>query len=523
MKLLAVSLPRHDGSISYFDGETLRYLKLERTKQSKRFHFANKWEWIREIKNLWNVNIADIDEIVIDFQIDDKEFFKNNPQNVYGWNKIPPEIQNVVDGTVNFTKLHSKINPFSSYLPKDNVWFIGHHYAHSLSTWMLSDKEPNVSIVIDGIGDFRVWSVFKNDVLVAKGNPQGGSFGGEMMKSGDWLGIKAHNGNDISGKVMGLQSYGNLDQTYFNFLRQFSYKQVRDIFSIEHWYHYKTDELLANCTPLDWIRTVHERAGQALVELFSDFANEEDLISYSGGVAQNVSWNTEIRKKFKNLLIPPHSGDEGLSLGGIEFLRRKNNLPKFKFDNFPYVQSDYAPMTVPSEAVIDKAATLLYQGKIIGWYQGHGEVGPRALGNRSILMDPRIPNGRSLINKIKNRENYRPFGASVLKEHAEKYFDLGHEDEYMLYTANLKVSGFDAITHIDNTCRVQTVDKHSNLFFRKLLEKFYEITDCPVLLNTSLNLAGLPLAGYPEIAVDLFNNTSLDAVFVGNEWLLKNE
>jgi len=512
MKLLAVSLPRHDGSISYFDGETLRYLKLERTKQSKRFHFTNRWEWIREIKNLWNVDIADVDEIVVDF----------HPEDVYGWDNIPQEIQDVIDGTVNAIKLHPKINPFAAYLPNDNVWFVGHHYAHSLSTWMLSDEEPDVSIVIDGIGDFRVWSIFKNGVLVTKGKPEGGSFGGEMMRSGDWLGVKASNGNDVSGKVMGLQSYGNLDQKYLDFLQQFSYKQVRDIFSTEHWHQHKTDELLGNLTPLDWIRTVHERAGQALIELFSDFAKEDDLISYSGGVAQNVSWNTEIRKKFKNLLIPPHSGDEGLSLGSIEFLRRKNNLPKFKFHNFPYVQSDYAPATIPSDDIINIAATLLSQGKIIGWYQGHGEVGPRALGNRSILMDPRIPDGRSLINKIKKRENYRPFGASVLEEHAEKYFDLGHTDDYMLYTANLKTSGLDAITHIDNTCRVQTVNKDNNLIFRKLLEKFYEIAGCPILLNTSLNLAGLPLAGYPEIAVDLFDKTSLDAIFVGDEWLLKN-
>jgi carbamoyltransferase len=511
MKLLAVSLPKHDGSISYFDGKKVRYLKLERTKQSKRFHFTNRWEWIREIKNLWNVDIADIDEIVVYF----------HPEDVFGWDKIPQEIQDVIDGTVNFVKLHPQINPFSGYLPKDNVWFIGHHYAHSLSTWMLSDQEPDVSIVVDGIGDFRVWSVYKNEKLIAKGKPELGSFGGEYMKTGDWLNVKASNGNDVSGKVMGLQSYGRLDKDYLKFLQQFSYTQVRDIFSTDHWYRYKTDELLGNLTPLDWIRTVHERAGQALVELFLDFVQESDLISYSGGVAQNVCWNSEIRKKFKNLLIPPHSGDEGLSLGGIELLRKKNNLPKFNCKEFPYIQSDHPPATIPTDTVIDIAAQFLAQEKIIGWYQGNGEAGPRALGNRSILMDPRIANGRTLINKIKNRENYRPFGASVLKEHAQTYFELDHDDDYMLYTTTLKTDGFDAITHVDNTCRVQTVDKDSNPLFRKLLEKFYEKTGCPILLNTSLNLAGLPLAGYPEIALDLFNKTSLDAIFVGDKWIIK--
>lgn len=512
MKLLAVSFPRHDGSITYFDGEKVRYLKLERTKQSKRFHFTNRWEWIREIKTLWDLDINDVDDIIVDF----------HPEDVYGWEKIPREVQDVIDGKINVTKLHYQINPFKDYLPKDNVWFIGHHYAHSLSTWMLTDRDPDVCIVIDGIGDFRCWSVFKNDRLVAKGIPENGSYGGEMMRAGDWLGVKAANGNDVSGKVMGIQSYGNLDEKYLTILRQYNYKSIRDIFSKEHWFEYKTDELLGTLTPLDWIRTVHERCGESLVEMFSDFANEDDLISYSGGVAQNVSWNTELKKKFKNLVIPPHSADEGLSLGGIEWLRRKHNLPKFKFNNFPYIQSDHRPLSTVTETVIKKAAELLAQGKIIGWYQDNGEAGPRALGNRSILMDPRILGGKKLINTVKNRENYRPFGASVLVEHCQDYFDLEWEDEYMLYTANLKVEGFEAITHIDNTCRVQTVNKTINPNFRLLLEEFYKLTDCPILLNTSLNLAGLPLAGYPEIALDMFKKTKIDAIFIGNDWLLKN-
>jgi carbamoyltransferase len=513
MKLLAVSFPHHDCSISYFDGSTVRYLKFERTKQDKRFFFKNKWEWIREIKNLWNVDINEIDEIVLDF----------HPEDYYGLNGIPRELQDVIDGKVNTVKLHEKINPFHNYFSSDNVWFIGHHYAHSLSTWMLSDKDPDVSIVIDGIGDFRVWSVFRAGKLINRGKPEHGSFGGEIMKAGVWLGIEASNGNDISGKAMGIQSYGRLDESYLEFLQRFNYKEIRDVFSTDHWFKYKTNELLGKLTPLDWIRTVHERSGQLLINLFSDHADKDELISYSGGVAQNVVWNTELRRHFKNLIIPPHSGDEGLSLGGIEWLRRKNNLPRFKFDNFPYVQSDHPPTTEPTDKIIKLAATMLSQGKIIAWYQGNGEVGPRALGNRSILMDPRIKNGKILINKIKNRENYRPFGASVLQEHVSDYFDIPlDQDEYMLYTAKLKGVGLDAITHVDGTCRIQTVTDN-NLIFKKLLQEFYKITGCPILLNTSLNLAGYPLAGYPEIALDLFYKTSLDAVFIGDQWMSKND
>lgn len=513
MKLLAISFPRHDGSISYFDGNNLRYIKLERIKQFKRFCYDNRWEWIRDIENLWGVNFSEVDQIVIDF----------HTENAYGWDNIPSEIKKVLSGELNYIKLTKNLNPFKRHFHHDNMWFIGHHYAHSLSTWMLSNKTPDVSIVIDGIGDHRVWSIFKNDRLVDRGNPEGGSFGGCMMDAGTWLNITASNGNDISGKVMGIQSYGNLDLGYLEYLQRFNYRQISNVFDIENWYSYKTHPLLGNLTPLDWIKTVHKRCEELLIDLFSDYANSNDTISYSGGVAQNVVWNTELRKKFPNLLIPPHSGDEGLSLGGIEWLRIQNNLPKFKWNNFPYCQSDFAPNHFPDELTIKKAATYLSEGKIISWYQSNGEIGPRALGNRSILMDPRIPNGKFLINQVKNRENYRPFGASILEEYAHEYFEMDYPDPFMLYTAKIKKEGFDSITHVDGTCRIQTVCENDNFIFRKLLIEFFKLTGCPILLNTSLNTSGFPLAGYPEISLDLLNITPIYASFIGNECIEINE
>ena len=152
---------------------------------------------------------------------------------------------------------------------------------------------------------------------------------------------------------------------------------------------------------------------------------------------------------------------------------------------------------------------------MIGWYQGHGEIGPRALGNRSILMNPLIPDGKEKINKIKNRENYRPFGASVLAEFKDEYFDLEYENPYMLFVGNSK-NDSNCITHVDGTCRVQTV-KDENSSFRLLLEEFYKLTECPILLNTSLNLAGKPIAGYIENAIELFETSEIDILFVGNK------
>ena len=201
------------------------------------------------------------------------------------------------------------------------------------------------------------------------------------------------------------------------------------------------------------------------------------------------------------------------SLGAMEHLRIKNSLPPFKVDNFPYIQSDELTDD-PNDDTIRQTAKLLAEGKIVAYYQGNGEIGPRALGNRSILMDPRIPNGKDIINKVKNREYYRPFGASILSEYAKEYFDLDFENPYMLYVGVTQKDNLQSITHVDGTCRAQTV---TSGHFRKLLEYFYELTGCPVLLNTSLNVSGKPIAGHILDAIQEFETKDIDVLVVGNK------
>jgi len=471
MKLLAIAESKHDANLSYFDGEKVKFHKIERSLQIKRTSFKNKGDWKTIIKQLWGVDEQDIDDII----------FVNSKSMTTG---------------------------------------IGHHYAHALSTWMLVEN-PTVHIVIDGDDDINnTWSVFRNHKMIASQSifPDG-SIGHAMKRTGRYLGLSFSHPNDIAGKVMGLQSYGEVDKDYLEILNQFSNHQINDIFDIKHWHEYKKDPKLGDLTPMNWITTVHYKIGQVILEIFKKYAEPQDVISYSGGIAQNVIWNSELRKHFPNLIIPPHASDEGLSLGALEYLRIKHELPRFKLDNFPYMESDEAP-SEPSMKTIEKAAELLASGKIIGWYQGHGEVGPRALGNRSILMDPRIKNGKFHINTVKRRENYRPFGASILKEHTKDFFDLDFEDPFMLYARKIMRDDLESITHIDGTCRIQTVDD-SNPNFKKLLEEFYKLTGCPILLNTSLNLAGKPIAGYIENAKELFYTSPIDAMIIGNDILLK--
>ena len=244
-----------------------------------------------------------------------------------------------------------------------------------------------------------------------------------------------------------------------------------------------------------------------------------ERVSYSGGVAQNVLWNARLAEVFPGLVVPPHASDEGLSLGGLEWLRRRHGLPVFDWPEFPFAQSDTA-VELASDRTIHHAAQVLAQGRLVGWYQGAGEVGPRALGHRSILMDPRLPHGKALLNRVKQREPYRPFGASVLAEHHDAYFE-GAPDAFMLKACRVRGAGFPAITHVDGSSRVQSVAPGGS--FHALLTHFQTLTGCPVLAHTSLNLAGRPLAGFPDNAIQLLRESPLDALVVGDRLHLKQE
>ena len=195
--------------------------------------------------------------------------------------------------------------------------------------------------------------------------------------------------------------------------------------------------------------------------------------------------------------------------------------------------------------IISKTAKSLAEEKVIGWHQGRMEFGPRALGARSILADPRSPKTQSVVNlKIKFRESFRPFAPSVLIEHASDYFELDVESPYMLQVASVKKdrrivmtdreqnffgieklkvprSDVPAITHVDYSARIQTVSKEANPRYHKLLAEFYRITGCPLVVNTSFNVRGEPIVCTPEDAYRCFMRTEIDFLVIGNFFLSK--
>ena len=172
-------------------------------------------------------------------------------------------------------------------------------------------------------------------------------------------------------------------------------------------------------------------------------------------------------------------------------------------------------------------ASYIYNGKIIGWFQGSSEFGPRALGNRSILCKPYPSKMKDYLNKrVKFREYFRPFAPAVLKENSKEYFNLNQESPHMLIACKAKKNKknlIPAVVHVDETCRVQTVTKETNLKFYKLIDEFKKISSIPVLLNTSFNIKGQPMVNTPSQAVDTFLRTKIDILAIGDYIITKKK
>ena len=266
---------------------------------------------------------------------------------------------------------------------------------------------------------------------------------------------------------------------------------------------------------------------------------KSDNLCITGGCALNGYINEEIikRKLYKNVHLSPASSDEGQSIGcalhalnNFEGKRIQVNNPKdiiYLGEKYE-IKEKYHNLYLEDEELFSFIAKKISEGFVIGWYQDRCESGPRALGNRSILADPRNPKMRDHINfKIKKREWYRPFAPSILKEHVKKWFITNGVDEspYMLRIMKYKKNKsklVPAVTHIDDTARIQTVTEEINPRFYKLIKEFYNLTKIPILLNTSFNGKTEPMVETPEDAKKTFLKNNIDILVLGNYIFFRN-
>ena len=286
-----------------------------------------------------------------------------------------------------------------------------------------------------------------------------------------------------------------------------------------------------------------------LFSILNDLYYETGIenLCLAGGCALNSKFNGLIKEKtsFKNIFIQPNAGDAGGAMGAaLHFLQNKNSN-KSKIEqidtNKCYLGTSYSNEFIEEKLIRGNSllkeysfkrledkdiymevAERISKNQIIGWFKGRCEWGPRALGNRSILADPRNPNIKDILNaKIKLRESFRPFAPAVLEEFSNKYFDLDYSSPYMLNVVKAKQLAKDSVpsvVHVDNTCRVQTVSKIDNFHFYNLISEFNKLTNVPIILNTSFN-ENEPIVLNPDHAFDCFRRTSMDCLVLEN-WII---
>lgn len=328
-----------------------------------------------------------------------------------------------------------------------------------------------------------------------------------FQKTCESIGMKWYD----AGKLMSMASYGenNIDIEDSFFIGS----DLRD-FKL----NYKLDTFQNKC---DFAKSLQLKCQERVKNIILDSIEKSKCknICMSGGYFLNCVSNTFVQRnlpKDVRTFIEPICGDDGISIGlaklnWYEKTRSKKKIPlKNIYFGKPQVIDIEGEKVTPK-----KVAHLLADKKVIGIFQSRSESGPRSLGNRSLLYDPRDPNGRDKINKVKSRENYRPLAATVLQEHAHEWFDMCgmKESPYMLYTFDVLSDKVPAITHVDNTCRVQTLKKNFNKHYYDLIHEFYKITNIPMVMNTSLNLAGDTIVETIDDVLFTLNNSEIDYIY----------
>lgn len=486
MLLVGIGRGNHDCSVSAIINGEFKYAKYERDSGLKYGNAPEGWFWKRLIN--WGIDPEAIDCLV---ETDGGHFNHN-----HGSPRLPHNGE---------LFMRRKKQEKEQYL-------IDHHFAHALS-WV-GPTIPDQFVVIDGNGSAGNTGLLMTEEMQRRRTYVSvGSVFNQMhcCVTGDM------SYTESAGKIMGLIPYGEPNPSVVNVLKC----QSPDIAHITMEYL----ELVANGRdsldrdPEIWeaIASINEACYHVIRTDYFEHVDKSKPVIYSGGCAMNVDWNRRLLDEGYDVWVPPPANDAGLSIGALRLATQIMDVEFPEIPNYPYVEDDEKPRDVPSQKTIKAVAEKLARGQIVGWYQGNGEIGSRALGNRSILMRPDLVDGKDTLNqKVKHREWWRPFGASVKKENAAEFFDLD-ENPHMLFTSKVLVDGLHSITHVDDTCRHQTVTPEQNESYYLLLDEFHKLTGLPLLLNTSLNLGGNPIAGRIEEAFEVLQTTEMDALCVGDE------
>jgi carbamoyltransferase len=450
------------------------------------------------------------------------------------------------------------------------IIFPEHHISHAAYAFFTSPFNESAILSVDGVGEWTTtaFGTGKNTSINLTNDIRWPHSLGLFYSAFTYfLGFRVNEGEY---KLMGLASYGkpkyydlimnnlidvkkdgsiHLNMKYFAYTH--ANKMVNSKFEELFGCQVRKEDSEIEQIHFDIGASVQLVLEEILLKMVNHVHKETKLdnLCLCGGVALNGVANGRILKEgpFKKIHIPPSPGDAGSAIGCAMYayysiFQKERNVSLDKdsmIKNNVYVGPEYNNekieeflklYNIPYEKfehdqLLKKTVELILKQKVVGWYQGRMEWGPRALGNRSILGDPRSEKMKDILNeKIKHREKFRPFAPSILEEYTSEYFDIDISSPYMLLVAKVKKPEvIPAITHIDGTGRLQTVSKKSNPLYYNLINEFFNQTGVPVLINTSMNVRGEPIVNTPEQAFSMLLKTDMDAIVMGNYLIQKGE
>jgi len=444
-----------------------------------------------------------------------------------------------------------------------NIIFPEHHMSHAAYAFYTSQFDESAILTIDGVGEWSTTSfgIAKNNKIQLTNDIRWPHSLGLFYSAFTYfLGFRVNEGEY---KLMGLSSYGK--PKYYDLIKEnlIDVKNDGSIHLNMKYFAFTYDKVMTNENFAQLFGIPPRKEDQKTEQIHYDIGASaqkvlEDVLlkmvnhihsktkmknlCIGGGVALNGVANYKVLKNgpFDNVHVPPSPGDGGSAVGCAQYLyfvhnnkKRiiENNHSKLIQENV-YVGPSYSNEKIikfldsnnikyekfEKQSLLKKTAQLISTGNIVGWYQGKMEWGPRALGNRSILADPRNASMKDILNeKIKHRESFRPFAPSVLEEYASEYFDIDVPSPYMLMVAKVKKPEIiPAVTHVDGTGRLQTVSNYANPLYYDLINEFFKITGVPVIINTSMNVMGEPIVNTPEQAYQMIVKTDMDCLVLGN-------
>jgi carbamoyltransferase len=444
---------------------------------------------------------------------------------------------------------------------RGEVFYLKHHLSHAASSFLVSPFEEAAILTVDGIGEWASTSYGfgrGTDIRVLKELHYPNSLGLLYAIVTTYLGFPVFVGE---GKVMALASFGK--PTFLDQFRQFVQAREDGSFRLDpayfafnrgtRMYTRRFVDLLGPPKDPDeeftqrhfdiaaTLQHVTEEALLAMARQVHRVTGMKKLCA-AGGVFLNVVANSRILREtpFEEIFIQPAAGDAGGALGAAAYVHHSlRGNPRQRVLRNAYLGPAYpehhlrrllenagvAYRELPEEELLPLVASRIAAGKIVGWFQGRMEFGPRALGARSILADPRVPDMKEVLNqRVKHREWYRPYGVAVLEEESADWFDLDAPSPYMLLIGNARngvAERVPAAVHVDGTCRLQTVTDADNGLYYRLIREFRRQTGIPMVINTSFNLQE-PIVCTPEEAFACYSRTEMDGLVMGNFFVEKN-